>query len=134
MVGGEKVCIGLQTFHAAAKHEVCGGAVLFVFQLLQQLVGAALYHLNPDAGAGLKFLDNGPPYILFVGGIDHQPFRLIRGKILDLGSGTAAQQQNCGEKKQKKSFHRKPFCKTYKRSVEKQLKNCDCLRIALIIS
>ena len=86
-----------QTLYAAAEHHVALGGVFLLAQGLQQLVGAPLHHLDPDAGALLELLDNGPPDLLLVGGIDGELVPLRRGAVRLGRAGTAGQQT---EKKQ----------------------------------
>ena len=106
-VRGKAVPVGFQTLHAAAEHHVCPGRVLFLFDLLEQLIGAAGDHLHPDAGALLEFPDDGGVDLLLVGGVDHQPPALRRsaGKGLLAGSPAAGKQQKKGQKNDKLFFH-----------------------------
>jgi hypothetical protein len=72
----------LQALHAAAEHHVGLRRVLFAADALKKLIGSALHDLDPDAGTRFKFLDDGPPDLFFVRGIEDEPLRVAGCKAV----------------------------------------------------
>ena len=77
-VGLKQRPAGFETLDAAAEHHVGPWCVLLLLQLLKQFVCAALYDLDPDSGARFKFLDDRPPDLFFVRGVQNETLRFIR--------------------------------------------------------
>ena len=88
----EIILIRQQGFHAAAEHHIRHGRFCLRRDALQQLGCSAGNHLHPNARPPLKFLDNRLINLLLVGGIDHQPHRVIR-RVGPREGGQKAEQQ-----------------------------------------
>ena len=96
-VGLKQRPAGFETLDAAAEHHVGPWCVLLLLQLLKQFVCAALYDLDPDSGARFKFLDDRPPDLFFVRGVQNETLRFIRrvGGCILCGGRAAGQKSEC---------------------------------------
>ena len=94
----KKLPVGLQAFHAAAEHDISRRGISARPEPLQEFVGAALDHIDPDPGLLLKFPDHRPPDLLPVRGKDHQAvFRpgdgdIGKNRVIPRGTAASGEQ------------------------------------------